>query len=126
MREFIESEKPAPYIKLTSLYKYKRPESEGVEIYLTLSPHLCLYLADKKPRFRPLDAKKVNKICVLQSENLIFSRFNKFDFVSKIIKKHPECIDKNGKRTIIQSKILDKLGVQEKRSTRFKAVKPPI
>ena len=62
---------------------------------------------------------------IKQSENLIFSRFNKFDYVNKIIKKHPECIDKYGKRTIIQSKILDKLGVQEKESTSVKAVKPP-
>ena len=124
--EFIESKKAAAYIKLTSPHKYRSPRSEGVEIYLSLSPHLCLYLVDKKPKFRPLNVKKVNKLYILQSENLIFSRFNKFDFVNKIIKKHPECIDKNGKRTIIQSKILDKLGDQEKKFIKFKAVKPPI
>jgi len=124
--DFIESEKPAAYITLTSSYKYRRPGSEGVEIYLSLSPQLGLYLVDKKPKFRPLKAKKLNKLYILQSENLIFSRYNKLDFVNKIIKKHPECINKYGKRSIIQSKILDKLGDKKKKSTRIKAVKPPI
>ena len=45
--ELNESEKLGAYIKLTSPYNYRRPGSEGVEIYFSLSPHLCLYLVDK-------------------------------------------------------------------------------
>ncbi len=124
-REFIESKDPAAFIRLTSPYRYKRPGSEGIEIYFSLTPYLCLYLVDKKPKFKPLDVKKVNKLYILQSENLLFSQFNKIDFVNKIIKKNPECVDKYGKRTIIQSKILDNLGDRELSSISFKAVNQP-
>ncbi|KKN14907.1 hypothetical protein LCGC14_0991460 [marine sediment metagenome] len=125
-REFIESKDPSAHIKLTSPNRYKRPGSEGIEIYFSLTPHLCLYLADKKPKFKPLDVKKVNKLYIIQSENLLFSRFNKLAFVNIIVKKNPDCVDKSGKRTIIQSKILDRLGDQDLKFAKIKAVKPPI
>lgn len=125
VREFIESKKPDAYIKHTSQNKYKRPGSEGIEIYLPLSSHLCLYLVDKKPRFKPLDVKKVNNLVIIQSENSIFSQFNKVEFVIKIIKKHPESINKIGRRTITQSITLNKLSDGKNKIARFKAIKPP-
>ncbi len=124
-RDFIESKNPSAYFKLTSPNKYKRPGVEGIEIYLPISPNLCLYMVDKKLGFKSLDVKKINKLIIIQSERFIFSRYNKFDFVKKIINKYPECIDKTGKRTIIESTILDEIGNKNKRFARFEAVKPP-
>lgn len=119
--DFIKSKKPAAYINLTSPKTYNRPGVEGIEIYLPLSSNLCLYLVDKKPKFKPLRAKKINKLIILQSEEFVFSQFNNLDFVKIIINKHPECVQKTGKRSIVTSTILEKKGNKKKR---FESVKP--
>jgi len=124
-RDFIKSKNPSVYFKLTSPNKYKRPGVEGIEIYLPISSNLCLCMVDKKLGFKSLDVKKINKLMIIQSERFIFSRYNKFNFVKKIINKYPECIDKTEKRSILESTILDEIGNNNKKFARFEAVKPP-
>ena len=87
---------------------------------------MCLYLVDKTQGFKSLSVKHINKLMILDCEQYIFSQYNDLKFVEKIIKKHPECINKTGKRSIIESTILDKDGKKQgKKFTRLKAIRPP-
>ena len=123
---FIKSKRAAAYNTLTSPNKYKRPGVRGVEIYLPLNSKLCLCLVDKMPGFKSLNVKQINKLMILDCERYLYSQYNELDFIEKIIKKHPECIDKTGKRSIVKSTILDKVGKRQgKKFTRFEAVGPP-
>lgn len=120
----IKSRNPSAYITISSQNRYLAPGVDGIEIYLPLSPNLCLYLCDRQDGFRPLKTEKINKLTIMQSNKYIFSKYEKFDFIERIIKKHPEYVDKTGKRSIVRSVILDKNSIKKKNRIKFEALKP--
>ena len=77
--------------------------NKGVEIYLPISPNICLCLYDKETTKRLLTPSKINREIILQADEHIFSHHNKLNFVKKIISKNPACVDRDGNRQEIQA-----------------------
>lgn len=90
------------YIKMISSKKGRAFAKEGIEIYLPISPNLCLCLWDFKKGIDTLTIDSINKEIVLQSNKFIFSHKKDFTKVDEIIKKHPECIIKKDNRVEVE------------------------
>ena len=89
------------YIEITSEHPERAPGMKGVEFYLPISPSLCLCMFDKLNGIKPLSVHNIHKEIILQSNLYIYSHTSNLEFINKIIKKNPECIEKKGKRSII-------------------------
>jgi len=105
----------AAYIMLTSEHPERAPKVSGVEIYLPISPEICLYLVDRQNGFKPLDKRKINKEIILQANQFLFTHKGNFNFIRKIIVKNPDCRDKKDKRVVIKGASLS-----EKKTGNFK------
>lgn len=91
------------YIEFISPHPERALRQKGVEIYLPISPNICICIYDKQDNVKPLSLKKINKEIVLQANEYIFSHKKNFSFVEKILKKSPEHRERNGKRTIVKA-----------------------
>ncbi len=81
----------------------KAPMNKGVEIYLPISPTICLCLYDKETTKTLLTPHKINKEIILQADKYIFSHHKRLSFIKKIILKNPSCINKDGNRHEIRA-----------------------
>lgn len=77
--------------------------NKGVEIYLPISPIICLCLYDKETTKTLLTPQKINREIILQADEYIFSHQNRLNFIKKIISKNPGCVDRNGNRQEIRA-----------------------
>jgi len=75
---------------------------EGLEIYLPISPHLCLCLIDRQPDSKLLSIGGINREIVLQSDETIYSHKRDFSYIKKVISDYPDVIKKDGKRVEVQ------------------------
>ena len=77
--------------------------NKGVEIYLPISPTICLCLYDKETTKTLLTPHKINREIIFQANQYIFSHHNRLDFIKKIILKNPGCVDRDGNRQEIRA-----------------------
>jgi hypothetical protein len=76
--------------------------SEGLEIYLPLTPNICLYIRDQKKGIRLLKIKSINRELIIQSNRYIFSNSKDFEWAMSFLTDHPEYSDKKGERVKIE------------------------
>ena len=81
----------------------RAPMAKGIEIYLPISPKICICIFEKIDSSKPLIPSKINKEIVLQADEYVFSHRNKFGFVKKILAKNPEYINRDGRRQEIKA-----------------------
>ena len=72
--------------------------NKGVEIYLPISPKICICLYDEETTKTLLTPSKINREIILQADKYIFSHHNNLNFIKKIISKNPSCVDRDGNR----------------------------
>jgi hypothetical protein len=81
----------------------RAPMNNGIEIYLPISPAICLCIFDEETTNSLLTPQKINREIVLQSDEYVFSHHNRLNFVKKIISNNPSCVDKDGERNEIRA-----------------------
>lgn len=81
----------------------KAPMAKGIEIYLPISPRICLCIFDKIDSMKPLIPTKINREIILQADEYIFSHQKRFGFIKKILSKNPEYINRDGRRQEIKA-----------------------
>lgn len=77
--------------------------NKGVEIYLPISPTICLCLYDEDTTKSLLTPHKINREIIFQADQYIFSHHNRLKFIKKIISKNPGCVDRDGNRQEIRA-----------------------
>ena len=81
----------------------KGPHNKGIEIYLPISPKICICLYDKETTKTMLTPHKINREIILQANEYIFSHHDRLNFIKKIISKNPSCVDRDGNRQEIRA-----------------------
>lgn len=77
--------------------------NKGVEIYLPISPQICICLYDTEITKTLLTPSKINREIILQADEHIFSHHNRLNFIKKIIIKNPDCVDRDGNRQEVRA-----------------------
>ena len=75
----------------------------GVEIYLPISPNLCLCLYDKETTKKLLTPNRINREIILQANKYVFSQHKRLSFIKKILLKNPNYINRDGNRNIVKA-----------------------
>lgn len=81
----------------------RAPMAKGIEIYLPISPRICICIFEKLDSTKPLIPTKINREIVLQADEYIFSHQKRFGFIKKILVKNPEYINRDGRRQEIKA-----------------------
>jgi len=106
---FVKSKGASKYIRFSGGFETGRaPKIKGVEIYFPISPKLCLCLIDQQPDTKRLSVGGINREIILQSKRYIFSHKKNFDYVNKILERYPECIDRDGRRSVVKYRDLSR------------------
>jgi len=101
LKEEISNEGSTIVMENTSDHPERGLRVKGIEFYFPISPQLCLCIYDKQEGISPLSLYKIKREIILQSNQYIYSHSNKLDFIEKVIKRNPDCVDKDGKRSIV-------------------------